>query len=726
MATHRLVAGVFVRLSAYLVFLAVAMHFAGPAHSSPVAVEFEGGCATSSSPYLADDSRLESGRISYCDNGDAWTGRIQSTEVPAGTTAIPLLYAGYPSLEGIELTLQGPAGIHPITLPNSQESWTSAVLEVPPEFQPHPFKIVADDNAAGFGGWIGLGVARHTSTKTILLGALALALPLALAHLWCATTSTLVAGRVGMPGWRAACAILVLGGAGAVSFFAWWASPAAGFATSSVLLVAPAACYLAAKVRRRPVARWLDESTAFMPVTFAAAFVLWLGLYPFEWDGASWEVPATRWAGLPVDNWLPLVLAQMLESGSLITPMVGDWLSSDRPPLQAGLYLMFLPAKLAPIGVWYQALATWLQCLILVPMGHMLAAWFSSRRDSVLAIAAVVFSPIFLVNTLFVWPKLLAATFCLIYHIALFSGRNAQMSSRWLNLAAALAAGLAMLSHGGALFALLGTTVAALALQPKTAFRPLLSIAPLSLAVYAPWMLYQRYIDPPGDRLAKWHLAGQIDVDDRSLGETLADSYSELTPRTWLEGRLENVGHIATGTVDFFRALYELMKSFGDPMAHRAAWEQLYAGSFFHFSHSLWFFGPAVAALALIVLLARRRRVPPGFMAAFLATCCGLLVWIAAMFEPGSVSVHQGAYALPMLAMLIVMTLTWHAAPGLFRSLALCSILLALYVFAFDRAHSAVVLHGFYVAGVFTLGTLIFGGFLSSTIHTPRSHPRIN
>ena len=38
---------------------------------------------------------------------------------------------------------------------------------------------------------------------------------------------------------------------------------------------------------------------------------------------------------------------------------------------------------------------------------------------------------------------------------------------------------------------------------------------------------YQRYDDPPGDRLIKWHLAGVSEIDDRGSLETIVDSYTQ-------------------------------------------------------------------------------------------------------------------------------------------------------------------------------------------------------
>ena len=56
-----------------------------------------------------------------------------------------------------------------------------------------------------------------------------------------------------------------------------------------------------------------------------------------------------------------------------------------------------------------------------------------------------------------------------------------------------------------------------------------------------PWSGYQHYVDPPGNRLLKWHLAGVVGIDPRGVGETLRDSYSQLKPCLQLVDKLGNL-----------------------------------------------------------------------------------------------------------------------------------------------------------------------------------------
>jgi len=45
------------------------------------------------------------------------------------------------------------------------------------------------------------------------------------------------------------------------------------------------------------------------------------------------------------------------------------------------------------------------------------------------------------------------------------------------------------------------------------------------ITIYLPWSLYQKYVDPPGNRLLKMHLGGSHAVDSRTTWEAIRDSY---------------------------------------------------------------------------------------------------------------------------------------------------------------------------------------------------------
>lgn len=82
----------------------------------------------------------------------------------------------------------------------------------------------------------------------------------------------------------------------------------------------------------------LAEPPAYMGLL--ALLVLAWGLAAGGIDQPE-RVSASRFShDLPPDNILPLAFANALRTGHVASPFFGDWLSSDRPPLQVGFCLL--------------------------------------------------------------------------------------------------------------------------------------------------------------------------------------------------------------------------------------------------------------------------------------------------------------------------------------------------------------------------------------------------
>ncbi|HZD95195.1 MAG TPA: hypothetical protein VE133_13130, partial [Candidatus Sulfotelmatobacter sp.] len=133
------------------------------------------------------------------------------------------------------------------------------------------------------------------------------------------------------------------------SFWMYYAEPAAGKAFSVSIVVGSLAVLAVAIARRE---WWLDRATArqlAIPLGLwgcGAAFVLFLG---FAHGGLSSPIATsiTRFSHpLPTDSEIPYFFANWFYlHGHGGTPPVfpGEWLSSDRPPLQVGYVLAQRP-----------------------------------------------------------------------------------------------------------------------------------------------------------------------------------------------------------------------------------------------------------------------------------------------------------------------------------------------------------------------------------------------
>jgi hypothetical protein len=156
--------------------------------------------------------------------------------------------------------------------------------------------------------------------------------------------------------------------------------------------------------------------------------------------------------------------------------------------------------------------------------------------------------------------------------------------------------------------------------------------------LYVPWLLYQHFVDPPGNRLLKWMLAGVTSVDSRGALPTIIERYRSLS----LPQVLGNKGGNALTLLVNLRLLRQL----------HLEW----TGGFYGSARiaELYFLVPAaglllLGALALLLPSARPRLGDVGPLAAF--TALATAAWVALLWGgqsalgPVTTQVHQGPYA---------------------------------------------------------------------------------
>ncbi|WP_242786275.1 hypothetical protein [Xanthomonas translucens] len=659
------------------------------------------------SRYL-EQARDIDGRITYCEQGDASTGEIKTTPYQAGMRRVTVMMAGYPDTNGIQVLAVATDGSFalPLKTQNIGDKWKPIILELPAAAQEHAFYLRLVDGATGAFGWAGIGI-EQTDLSSLATHALAMALAVFTAHLWLVLTGCLLPKALN-PSTRSLWTILALGTVSGCVIAGYIVSPILGKVVAHSAFALPLLA-LALRVRREGRTLIFQQGAElhrlFLPSLILALLILWIGLYPFYWDGKDWPIPANRWRNLPMDSWLPLTFANMVHGGRLDVPMIGDWLSSDRPPLQSGLYLYF-HSLLPRSGLIYQGLSTWAQTLIIVPL-LVLTRDLPKRSQRTVVILTLVLSPLVLLNGLFVWPKLLAATFCAIFHLALFGSSSIVRPTRWLM--AGLAAVLAMLSHGGALFALVGSATAFLLLHRRQGVPILLKSGALALAAYVPWVVYQRFIDPPGDRLLKWHFAGHVPVTQDSFMHVLRAAYADLSFDQWFAGRIANLNTLFQGSLTFFGDAFTLFWNHGP-----AAIATIIHNSFFHGAYSLWFASPLWLLPCAVYALVRRRN-PPSARFPFdllLATCLSFLFWIVAIYEPGQTIIHQGAYFNFLVSMLLVLVMLARYLPPVLYAVAALNVSVAGFAYAFD-----ITFAGRFTNAIYMVTTLALAAALLVACH---------
>lgn len=137
--------------------------------------------------------------------------------------------------------------------------------------------------------------------------------------------------------------------------------------------------------------QWRSELVPpFLIAAFATAGLLLWTYLGYSDYGQLLSIPAVRWTHqLPNDNAIPLLFAQGLFAGQIPTPLTGDWLSSDRPPLQTALYLVTPdPLLRGPRDAGYEAAAVSMQMIALIGSWALMRALGVGRMLSLAGTAA--------------------------------------------------------------------------------------------------------------------------------------------------------------------------------------------------------------------------------------------------------------------------------------------------------------------------------------------------
>jgi hypothetical protein len=396
-----------------------------------------------------------------------------------------------------------------------------------------------------------------------------------------------------------------------------------------------------------PVAAMLRDRDAWLPLllmltlTVAYLFLLFARDAPVN-TRFTWH--------LPPDNIIPQLLALRIAPEAPASQpqspfLVADWLSSDRPPLEAAIVLAVRPfAHRSYPDLSYQIIGTVCQMGWVVALYALARQLGLTRRQQAYAFLGCAFSGFFLLNSVYTWPKLLAAWLFVFAVTLLFRlTRHRSETSRVVPLAGVLLA-LSLLSHGGTAFSLLALPVLWLAwrLWTRVTWRQLAITAALFVSMLAPWIAYQRFYDPPGDRLLKEHLAGIEDIDPRSLRDAIVDQYARLTPGEYVAGRWAN---LRAQVLWYPRAPDETISDWlrrQQFFHHLAALDLLCIGFV-----GLWLRRPRQAAAADDDDdHDDARRVMRQLVLYALAT---IAVWCVLMYMPGAAIVHQGSYLATMV-----------------------------------------------------------------------------
>ncbi len=439
---------------------------------------------------------------------------------------------------------------------------------------------------------------------------------------------------------------------GYVSFWVWFAHPVAG----NLFSIAAVAFGIRLFLRTRPRFDARDREWISVTVTMAIVGLLHLGiLHLFGSRLGFFDLAHQRFIEhLGGDNVLPYGLNYLIGKGNCPAVLAEGWLTSDRPPLQTGWQSLTWP--LASVlhlsdkyvaglsGVWFQ--------LLWVAAAHGLLRWIGLSANRALAWCAVLsLNGFFLLNTVFTWPKLGGGAFACgafaLWAMPPSPHRRARV------LAGAVLAALAWLSHGGVIFSLLP-------LAPWLAWRALRGEMRLWIAAGAvfaafalPWAAFQKFHAPPANRLLKWHLGGQVEIDPRGTWETIRDAYAA---KSWDEIAAIKMLNLK---LQFDGRWHQLTDLSAGHALERRTQEFCYAG----IALAWWKIAPAFLVLALATPAGRRQIAKCHRRCSALTAWVGatLIVWCLLIFLPGATYIHHSSYAM-MIGLFVLLSSVIDAA----------------------------------------------------------------
>ena len=331
--------------------------------------------------------------------------------------------------------------------------------------------------------------------------------------------------------------IVILGSAasGWLLFWAWFANPGLGMA-ASLALSGAAMLTLGSKPK---LSAWKR-----IAVPAVVSVIVCIGYLSVAGDRGGLElgdnlISGRYWAIL--DNAIPQMFAQCLihDKAGLKPFLLADWHSSDRPPLQTGMIMVAYPlVNQAAAPLAYLLLSVAVNIFWIWGLWGFLRAVGLTERNILQAVILITLVGAVFVNSVYTWPKMLAAALAFTAGAALLV-QNCPRRIRSLMVGSAAA--LSLLAHGAALFALLGFATLFWARRKEWSLRDLLATAAIAALIYLPWMAYQKFYDPPGDRLIKWHLAGVQAVDEsRAPLRTIVEEYKKFGWQGFAANKLHN------------------------------------------------------------------------------------------------------------------------------------------------------------------------------------------
>ena len=467
---------------------------------------------------------------------------------------------------------------------------------------------------------------------------------------------------------------------GSIVFWAFYFLNGSGKYVAMTLVILEVAA-IAAVLSREGLSAMRPMVALAVPAVATLVFTLFILSFGFVRGGSDDPVAAASsrfLPSLPIDNAIPLILSQAVDDDArpLPDPLYANWSSSDRPPLQSGIHLSttsLLGRERAAIH--YSVVSSLLQSFWVLGLWAFFASARTARPLAAVTTAAILFSGFTLLNTFYVWPKLLSAAYLLIVAaVFLTPASRAILAERGCAILVGLSIAGAMLAHFAAAIPLLALALFLL-VRRQVPPRRFLALAVLVAAfVIAPWIAYQHLVNPPGDKLLKLQVAGIANIETRrSLLRELADHYRQVGVRDGVANKLDNLAEPFRGAESMVNDSRRIVESEAHGESSSRPGDQaildLRANQFFRLvpTLGLLLIGPILLGL---ILLLRSPSLPGRDIDMQLAWSLVLflsltiVLWSIILFGPRYTVLHQGSYLIPILAFVLCTAACWNVSPA--------------------------------------------------------------
>lgn len=170
------------------------------------------------------------------------------------------------------------------------------------------------------------------------------------------------------------------------------------------------------------------------------------------------------------------------------------------------------------------------------------------------------------------------------------------------------------------------------------------------LCFAVPWVLYQKYVDPPGKRLLKMHLASVGQVDSRSTWQALKDSYASLSWSRLVLYKWKNVTQLV-GPEPVAGFGLNALRLGGDPGVDATALETARVAQREYIWSAIGMLNAGWLAAVFLWLKGRDPGIPhAGWL--LLAGVVNLLLWCLVIFGPAQTTTVHSSYADILLIMI--------------------------------------------------------------------------